>query len=81
MYNAVESCGKCTPCREGTPRIVTLIDSLLNKKGKKADLTELKFLADLLPVSLCGLGQMAGNVVTNSLELFKSELEAGLKTS
>lgn len=81
MYNAVESCGKCTPCREGTPRIVTIIDNLLNKKGKKADLTELKFLADLLPVSLCGLGQMAGNVVTNSLELFKSELDEGLKTS
>jgi NADH:ubiquinone oxidoreductase subunit F (NADH-binding) len=81
MYNAVESCGKCTPCREGTPRIVTIIDNLLNKRGKKADLSELKFLADLLPVSLCGLGQMAGNVVTNSLELFKSELDEGLETS
>ena len=80
-YNAVESCGKCTPCREGTPRIVDIIDRLLGKRGSKQDLEELKFLADLLPVSLCGLGQMAGNVITNSLQLFASELDNGLRNS
>ena len=74
-YNADESCGKCTPCREGTPRMVELVDNLIAGRAKSSDLDELGQLAELVnAASLCGLGQAAGNPVLSTLHFFGDEL-------
>ncbi len=74
-YNAAESCGKCTPCREGTPRMVEVLDRLLAGKGSPADLEELRYLAQVVgAASLCGLGQAAGNPITSSLHFFGDQM-------
>jgi NADH:ubiquinone oxidoreductase subunit F (NADH-binding) len=67
-YNAAESCGKCTPCREGTPRMVELLDAVV-EDGASPD--ELENLARLVnETSLCGLGQAAGNPILSGLYFF-----------
>jgi NADH:ubiquinone oxidoreductase subunit F (NADH-binding) len=74
-YNANESCGKCTPCREGTPRMVELVDNLKSGQASVSDLDELRQLAELVnAASLCGLGQAAGNPVLSVLHFFGDEL-------
>ena len=73
-YNASESCGKCTPCREGTPRIVEALDRMISGQGALGDLDELKYLAEVVnAASLCGLGQAAGNPITSALYFFGDE--------
>ena len=75
QYNANESCGKCTPCREGTPRMVEMIDSLAAGQGSASDIDELARLARLVnAASLCGLGQAAGNPILSGLHFFGDEL-------
>ncbi len=77
-YNADESCGKCTPCREGTPRIVEALDRLASNRTQMGDLDDLLDLAEIVgSASLCGLGQMAGNPITSALHFFPDELGAG----
>ena len=73
QYNADESCGKCTPCREGTPRIYSLLremeglgDVALSEKLKRLCIT-------VNSASLCGLGQAAGNPALSYLEYFAEE--------
>ena len=74
-YNANESCGKCTPCREGTPRIVDAVDRLIAGGGTVNDLDEMSYLANVVnAASLCGLGQAAGNPVTSVLHFFGAEM-------
>ena len=74
-YNAQESCGKCTPCREGTPRMVEVIDRLASGKGSVRDLSDLRELAELVnAASLCGLGQAAGNPALSALRFWGDEL-------
>jgi NADH:ubiquinone oxidoreductase subunit F (NADH-binding) len=74
-YNARESCGKCTPCREGTPRMVEMIDRLASGKASVNDLEDMRQLAQLVnAASLCGLGQAAGNPVLSALHFFGDEL-------
>ena len=74
-YNAAESCGKCTPCREGTPRIVQALDRLAAGGGVET-IDELRYLADIVGAgSLCGLGQMAGGPVNSALHFFGDALE------
>ena len=76
-YNAAESCGKCTPCREGTPRIVEALDRLNSDAGTAADIEELKSLAEIVgSASLCGLGQMAGGPINSALHFFADDLTA-----
>ena len=76
-YNADESCGKCTPCREGTPRIVDALDRLIGGDGSEADLEELAQLAEVVELaSLCGLGQAAGGPVKSALHFFAEEMSA-----
>ena len=76
-YNADESCGKCTPCREGTPRMVELLDRVASPGGSPADLDELRYLARVVnTASLCGLGQAAGNPITSALHFFGDEFLA-----
>ncbi len=75
QYNADESCGKCTPCREGTPRMVEMIDSLADRTATQDDITELSNLARLVnDTSLCGLGLAAGNPILSGLHFFRDEL-------
>jgi NADH:ubiquinone oxidoreductase subunit F (NADH-binding) len=74
-YNARESCGKCTPCREGTPRLVEFLDRFADGKGQSADLDEMRVLAQTInAASLCGLGQAAGNPILSALHFFGDEL-------
>ena len=76
-YNADESCGKCTPCREGTPRMVEVIDRLASGGGTVEDMDELRYLAEVVnAASLCGLGQAAGNPALSVLHFFGDELSA-----
>ncbi len=74
-YNADESCGKCTPCREGTPRMVDAVERIASGSGSSSDIDELLHLAEVVnAASLCGLGQAAGNPATSALRLFGAEL-------
>lgn len=74
-YNSVESCGKCTPCREGTPKLVEIIDKFMDGKFTQADLKEIYNLAKVIETSsLCGLGQAAGNPIFSMLRFFSNEL-------
>lgn len=74
-YNANESCGKCTPCREGTPRMVQLLDKIAAGDGDNRDIDELSFLAEIVnAASLCGLGQAAGNPILSVMHFFGDEL-------
>ena len=68
-YNAQESCGKCTPCREGSGRLEEALQRLrAGDETARADIDELVTLLRL--ASLCGLGQMAPGPVTSALEDF-----------
>ena len=75
QYNADESCGKCTPCREGTPRIAKALGRLAAGESRDSDLQDLRDLAEIVgAASLCGLGQMAGNPVTSLLHFYGNTL-------
>jgi NADH:ubiquinone oxidoreductase subunit F (NADH-binding) len=67
-FNANESCGKCTPCREGLPRLLALIDELATVPETEVRLRELAETIQL--ASLCGLGQAAPLALLRGLEHF-----------
>lgn len=72
-----ESCGKCTPCRVGTKRMLTMLERITQGKGTLEDLDELESLANSIKnSSLCGLGQTAPNPVLATLRYFKDEYVA-----
>jgi len=72
-----ESCGKCTPCRVGTRRILEILTKICDGKGKPEDLDTLRQLCDQINEnSLCGLGKGAPNPVKSTLEHFLDEYEA-----
>ena len=74
-YNAAESCGKCTPCREGTPRIAAALQRMATGELAPTDVSDLQDLAEIVgAASLCGLGQMAGNPVTSLLHFYGDEI-------
>lgn len=69
-----ESCGKCTPCREGTHRMLELVDKITKGIAKESDLKKLEKLASVVQdTSLCGLGQSAPNPVLSTIKKFRSE--------
>ena len=69
-----ESCGKCSPCRIGTKRILEILTKITEGKGTMADLDELEVLADTVKNnSLCALGQTAANPVVSTLTHFRDE--------
>ncbi|GAB4496761.1 MAG: hypothetical protein OHK003_03020 [Anaerolineales bacterium] len=81
-FFAVESCGKCTPCRAGTWRSLEILDHMTTGKGQKGDVEELKTLAELMQVSsFCGLGQSVGIPMKSTLALFEAEFEKAEKLS
>ena len=70
-YNAAESCGKCAPCREGTPRMADMMRRAADGEAPAPELDELARLARLVnAASLCGLGQAAGNPILSWMEFF-----------
>ncbi|HYW81391.1 MAG TPA: NADH-ubiquinone oxidoreductase-F iron-sulfur binding region domain-containing protein, partial [Thermoguttaceae bacterium] len=73
-FSQDESCGKCTPCREGTTRMLEILERITTGKGSLEDLDRLKRLAQLVQkASLCGLGRAAPNPVLSTLEHFHEE--------
>lgn len=74
-----ESCGKCTPCREGTWWLVQILRDLENGKGSEADLAKLLDLCDnLLGRSFCALGDGAASPIMSSIKYFRNEYLAHL---
>ena len=69
-----ESCGKCTPCRVGTKRMLEILEKICNGEGTMESLDELETLAHTIQdTALCGLGQSAPNPVLSTLEHFRDE--------
>ncbi len=76
-FTQAESCGKCTPCRIGTKRLLEILERITSGKGKKGDIELLQELSeDIKATSLCGLGMTAPNPVLNTIKYFRSEYEA-----
>jgi NADH-quinone oxidoreductase subunit F/NAD(P)H dehydrogenase (quinone)/NADP-reducing hydrogenase subunit HndC len=72
-----ESCGKCTPCREGTRRMLQILEKIVEGHGEPGDLDTLEELAPMIQTSsLCGLGQTGPNPVLSTLRYFRHEYEA-----
>lgn len=75
-----ESCGKCTPCREGTKNMLAILRKIVNGKGTMEDLDTLEELAHIVQEgSLCGLGKSAPNPVLSTLKYFRDEYIAHIK--
>jgi NADH-quinone oxidoreductase subunit F len=69
-----ESCGKCVPCREGTKRMLEILERIVNGKGMLEDIDLLEELADTISTtSLCGLGKSAASPVVSTLKYFRDE--------
>lgn len=76
-FTQAESCGKCTPCRVGTRRILELLQKICDGKGERGDIEKLEDLChEVAKNSLCGLGQGAPNPVLSTLKHFRHEYEA-----
>jgi ferredoxin len=73
-FTQAESCGKCTPCRVGTYRMLKIMDRIVEGKGKPEDLEELERLGHWIKeTSLCGLGRSAPNPILTTLRHFREE--------
>ena len=71
-----ESCGKCVPCREGTKRMLEILERIVAGNGKLSDLDELEELADMIEnTALCGLGKSAPKPVISTIHAFRKEYE------
>ena len=71
-----ESCGKCTPCREGIPQMLHILQRITKGEGEEGDLEKLEVLAELLAdAALCALGKTAANPVLSTLRYFRQEYE------
>ncbi|MEI6563857.1 MAG: NAD(P)H-dependent oxidoreductase subunit E [bacterium] len=78
-FTQQESCGKCTPCRVGTKRMLEILERLCAGKGQKGDIEHLEHLAQTTRTgSLCGLGRTAPNPVLSTIRHFRQEYDAHL---
>ena len=76
-FTVDESCGKCTPCRIGTKRMLEILEKITSGKGTLEDLDRLENLCKYIKANaLCGLGQTAPNPVLSTLRYFRDEYEA-----
>ncbi|MBE6808293.1 MAG: NADH-quinone oxidoreductase subunit NuoF [Ruminococcaceae bacterium] len=76
-FTVDESCGKCTPCRVGTKRLLEMLDDITKGKGTLEDIDKLEELCNYIKQnSLCGLGQTAPNPVLATLKFFRDEYVA-----
>jgi NADH-quinone oxidoreductase subunit F len=75
-----ESCGKCTPCRVGTQKMLEILTGICNGEGQEGDIERLEKWADIIKnTSLCGLGQSAPNPVLSTIRYFREEYEAHIR--
>ncbi len=75
-FTADESCGKCTPCRIGTKRLLQLLTKITEGKGEPDDIQKIEELAShMKSSSLCALGQSAPNPVLSTMRYFRNEYE------
>jgi len=75
-----ESCGKCTPCREGLLRMSQILEDITEGRGEEGDIELLEELGAVMKdASLCGLGQTAPNPVLSTIRYFRDEYEAHIK--
>ena len=75
-----ESCGKCAPCREGTKRMLEILDRIVSGRGLMSDIDRLTELSETIKMTaLCGLGQTAPNPVVSTLRYFRDEYLAHIK--
>ena len=73
-FTVDESCGKCTPCRIGTKRLLELLEKICDGKGEMEDLDRLEELCEYIKAnSLCALGQTAPNPVLSTIRFFRDE--------
>ena len=73
-FTVDESCGKCTPCRVGTRRLLEILDKIISGNGEMEDLDRMEELCNYIKsASLCGLGQTAPNPVISTLRYFRDE--------
>ena len=73
-FTVSESCGKCTPCRIGTKRLLETLQKICDGKGEMSDIQNLKDLSEnIIKSSVCGLGQTAPNPVVSTLKYFMDE--------
>jgi len=79
-FTQSESCGKCTPCRIGTKRMLEILERITTGRGKEGDLELLEELGHYIrATSLCGLGMTAPNPVLSTLRYFRNEYEAHIR--
>ena len=79
-FTVDESCGKCTPCRIGTRRMLEILERITEGKGEEGDIEKLENLAENIKNSaLCGLGQTAPNPVLSTIKFFRDEYEAHIR--
>lgn len=79
-FTVDESCGKCTPCRIGTKRMLEILERITEGNGEEEDINKLEKLAlNIKKASVCGLGQTAPNPVLSTLKYFKDEYIAHVR--
>ncbi len=79
-FTVDESCGKCTPCRIGTRRMLDILTRIVEGKGEEGDIERLEELGkEIKATALCGLGQSAPNPVLSTIRYFRDEYEAHIK--
>ncbi len=79
-FTVDESCGKCTPCREGIKQMLSILDRILRKQATRGDVEQLRELASAVKdSSLCGLGKTAPNPVLTTLRYFGNEYDELLR--
>ena len=75
-----ESCGQCTPCREGITRMLDVLEGICEGRGKEGDIQLLEELATMVQrFSLCGLGTSAPNPVVTTIRYFRGEYESHIR--
>ena len=75
-FTVDESCGKCTPCRIGTKRLLEMLERITDGKGEAGDIEKIEVLCrNIQTASVCGLGQTAPNPVLSTLKYFRNEYE------
>ena len=75
-FNSAESCGKCTPCREGLSQALAILTKITKGQGSYEDITKLELLSRTIKdTAICGLGQTAPNPILTTLKYFRQEYE------
>jgi NADH:ubiquinone oxidoreductase subunit F (NADH-binding)/ferredoxin len=79
-FTQEESCGKCTPCRDGTKVMLEMLNDISEGRGKEGDIETLEELGTVvMDAALCGLGQTSANPVLTTIKYFRDEYESHIK--